>query len=274
MAEHRYKLTLKRNTAAPQTVSNMASMHTHQQHELYFLVSGQRRYFLGHTIYDVAPGNLVLIPKMQLHRTTSPRQKGYDRFVLFFDETDEAPIIQLLGRENFDKLMNTGCVQLPSDMVRQVQKDLEQMQQELERPTEHSEAVAIHLLHDILLTALRYGTQKECCQGGAAETVQDIARYISEHYADSLTLDDAAQMAHMEKTYFCKRFKELTGFGFSEYLTQTRLREADRLLRETNTSIGEIAEICGFTGSNYFGDVFRRWTGMSPSAYRELIRND
>ena len=72
----------------------------------------------------------------------------------------------------------------------------------------------------------------------------------------------------MEKTYFSKRFKALTGFGFLEYLTQTRLQAAQELLTATEMSIGDISEACGFSSSNYFGDVFRRCCGMSPSDYR------
>jgi AraC-like DNA-binding protein len=62
----------------------------------------------------------------------------------------------------------------------------------------------------------------------------------------------------------------LTGFGFLDYLTQIRLQEAQRLLRTTALSLSDISEMCGFSGSNYFGDVFRRYTGLSPSAYRKI----
>ena len=72
----------------------------------------------------------------------------------------------------------------------------------------------------------------------------------------------------MEKTYFSRRFKALTGFGFLEYLTQTRIRAAEQLLIETELSIENIAELTGFSCSNYFGDVFRHYKGVSPTAYR------
>ena len=97
----------------------------------------------------------------------------------------------------------------------------------------------------------------------------DIAQYISENYHLQLTLDDAAKIAYMERTHFSKRFKQLTGFGFQDYLTQTRIRAAENLLQTTDLSISEIAEHCGFSSSNYFGDAFRRWKGISPSTYRK-----
>ena len=128
-----------------------------------------------------------------------------------------------------------------------------------------------HLLQSVLLAALCHGKKRTPCTGEAADKIQEVARYISENYYMPLSLHDAAQMAFMEDTYFSKRFKKLTGFGFQEYLTQTRIRAAERLLAESDLPIGEIAEQCGFTSSNYFGDSFRHWKGLSPTAYRDTL---
>ena len=127
--------------------------------------------------------------------------------------------------------------------------------------------------YGILLDCLRYGKPKAPCQEETADKVQQAAQYISEHYTDLLTLEDAANLVQMEKTYFSKRFKALTGFGFLDYLTQTRLRAAEELLCRTELSIGEISKACGFSGSNYFGDVFRRYHCISPTEYRHHSRN-
>lgn len=61
--------------------TDMPWSHAHPNYELYFLLSGERRYFVGHRIYDVAPGELVVIPKNELHRTTAPGGVGYERYV-------------------------------------------------------------------------------------------------------------------------------------------------------------------------------------------------
>lgn len=263
------KRTIYISRSASRSVWNMDAMHAHKSHEIYFLISGQRRYFVGHSIYDVAPGNLVFIPTTQLHRTTAPGRRGYERYVVNFFETHLQTFIELIGRTTFDRLLQSGCVQLPSSISRQVQRDLEQMEQSMSRSDSLGFATAVHLLQDILLCALHHGKPILPCTGESADKIQYVARYISENYTDSLSLHEAAQMAHMEDTYFSKRFKTLTGFGYHEYLTQTRLLAAQQLLDDTVLSIGEIAEHCGFSSSNYFGDVFRRWKGTSPSQYRK-----
>lgn len=247
---------------------SMIRLHAHDQHELYFLVSGQRRYFIGHRIYDVSPGNLVIIPKNELHKTTSPGVEGYDRYVLFVDDENLWPLAQNLGMEAFDNLMHSGCIQLPAKAASQILKDMEQLEQENDPHSMYIQAFANHMVNDILLCAMRYGKKKSPCASESADKIQDVARYISENYDMQISLQDAADMVFMEQTYFSKRFRQLTGFGFQEYLTQTRIRAAELLLESTDLSMGEIAERCGFSSSNYFGDAFRRWKGMSPSAYR------
>jgi len=248
--------------------SSMPYMHMHDEWELYFLISGQRRYFMGHSIYDISPGNIVLVPSMQLHRTVNLGNKGYDRYITYFSPGYIARFLELIGCEKSDVLINGGCFHLPRNIAWQIQKSLEQMEQEFSELNQWTQPTANQILSSMLLSVLRYGKQKEPCQEETADNIQTVARYISEHYAEAMTLDDAAQLAHMEKTYFSRRFKALTGFGFLEYLTQTRIRAAEQLLSETELSIVDIAELTGFSCSNYFGDVFRRYKGISPTAYR------
>ncbi len=261
------------NKSTSRSGLSMAKMHSHKSHEIYFLLAGQRRYFVGHRVYELVPGNLAFIPGDMLHRTTASGRKGYERYVVNFSERHLHRFIDLIGRSNFDRLLHSGCVDLPADISRQVRQDLVLLEQELKNRTAYTSAVAIHLLEDILLCALQHGKPTAPCTGETADNIQRVARYISENYAEPLTLQSAAQMANMEKTYFSKRFKLLTGFGFHEYLTQTRLLAAAQMLKETDLSMVTIAERCGFSGSNYFGDSFRRWMGISPSQYRKSKKN-
>ena len=246
------------------------SMHSHPHCELFFLLSGHRRYFVGHTIYQVEPGDLVIIPPTQLHRTTQTDATDYKRYLLNFYAQDHSSFIRSIGQDTFDSLISSGCICFPPSVARHVRQTLEQLERELAAPSAYAKPVISHLLQDILLQALCHGQKKEPYHGESADKVQQVARYISRHYDQPITLADAAAMATMESTYFSKRFKALTGFGFYRYLTHTRLQAAEGLLEDTDLSIGEIAERCGFSEANHFGNVFRRWNGVSPSQYRKL----
>lgn len=247
---------------------SMASMHAHQDYELYFLISGQRRYFLGHTIYDIAPGNVVYIPRTVLHKTVSKGSKGFDRYVINFSSKHYDTFAEVAGEDFFSAYPNGGCFQLPPDKVRQIQKHFEQIEEALKESNRWTQSTSVTTLYRLLSDCLRYGKPKAPAQEETADKIQRAAQFISEHYSQWLSLEDVAEFIHMEKTYFSKRFKALTGFGFLDYLTQTRLRAAENLLAETDLSIGTISEVCGFSGGNYFADVFRRYHGISPTEYR------
>ena len=82
-------------------------------------------------------------------------------------------------------------------------------------------------------------------------------------------LEDMSDKFHISRSYLSKKFKAVTGFGFKEYIVNVRIKNACRLLLETNKSITDIAFECGFNDSNYFGDAFRHVKGVSPNKYRK-----
>lgn len=101
------------------------------------------------------------------------------------------------------------------------------------------------------------------------DRIQEVCRYICNYYNKPISLNEMAKIAYMSPTYFSKKFKRVTGFGFNEYLNNVRIKMATSLLMETQSSITEIATFCGYQDSNYFGDVFKKIIGISPNKYRK-----
>ncbi len=253
--------------------TDMPETHSHSHHELYFLLSGKRRYFVGHKIFSVSPGNLVVIPENELHRTGALAGMGYERYVTYFSDEALDGITELIGKARLDEFLELGCVQFSAERAKRLRERFDTMYAEQTRDDEFAYAAEKNLLCDVIIETLRHGKPKNCATGEGADKIQLVAAYISENYASEITLDFAAEMACMEKTYFSKRFKTLTGFGFCEYLTRTRINAAQALLLSSELNVSEISDACGFSTSNYFGDVFRRLHGASPSEYRKKMKN-
>lgn len=253
-------------------VWDMTGSHRHSCHELYFLLSGTRRYFIGHSIYNVKAGDLVIIPRNELHRTTSRTQQNYDRILIYFQDSFAAPFYESVGREAFDRFLSLGCVQLPLRQQERVRQLFAKMEEERVRGDAYSELAVSNLLSELIILVLRHGSGCQKVPDGTTNKILEAARYISDNYDQEITLDSAARIACMEATYFSKCFKKLTGFGFHDYLTQTRLAKAEEFLRSSQLSISEISDSCGFLSSNYFGDVFKKHKGMSPRAFRQKCR--
>lgn len=248
---------------------DMPDTHVHPYYELYLLLSGERRYLMGHKLYDIAPGNLVVIPKNEIHKTLSRNRKGYERYVLYFDDHSIEDLTATVGQDRIEAFFNSGCLTFSPEYANKLKKNMDFIFAEKTVADELSYSVQKNLLYDMILTALRHGRKKHCTTDDGADKIQLVARYISEHYGSEITLHHAASIACMEDTYFSKRFKALTGFCFSEYLTQTRIKAAEALLLSTELTVSEISDLCGFSSSNYFGDVFKGINGHPPSEYRK-----
>lgn len=97
------------------------------------------------------------------------------------------------------------------------------------------------------------------------------ARLIQEHYYEELDLTIIADRLHVNSSYLSHLFKRTMGVGLTQYITRIRIEQAQRLLRETDLKIAQIAKDVGLSDPRYFNTVFKRQTGITPSAYRKQI---
>ncbi|MNW51633.1 putative response regulatory protein [compost metagenome] len=107
----------------------------------------------------------------------------------------------------------------------------------------------------------------ETLQEGYTEYVHFALRYISKHFAEQISLNDIAEPLKISVAYLSTLFKQEVGIGFAEYLSNVRVEQAKALLTEHNMDIKEIAEHCGFMNYNYFFNVFKKKTGLTPGQY-------
>ncbi|MFD0693578.1 response regulator [Paenibacillus sp. GCM10027628] len=99
--------------------------------------------------------------------------------------------------------------------------------------------------------------------------VQEITGFLSKHYFEELSLVDVAMRFHLDPSYFSKLFKAFTNENFIEYLTRLRMEKACELLRSSERKVNEIAELIGYENQRYFSQVFKKFTGQTPTEYRE-----
>lgn len=100
------------------------------------------------------------------------------------------------------------------------------------------------------------------------KTMREIRDFVSQNYMHDISMQDAAQYMRYSDTYFCRLFKQGFGCNFTTYLTRYRMKEAVRLLKNTDLSVKEIALRTGYPDSNYFAKVFKRQNGVIPSEFR------
>lgn len=114
------------------------------------------------------------------------------------------------------------------------------------------------------------------------KTFADTHEYIYSHvilileteYEKKISIEYLAKRCHCGKSLISRVFRENTGKTVGEYLEDIRIKHAKKLLKESSLSISDIADLCGFSDSNYFIYVFGKSAGMPPGRYRKAHTNN
>ena len=102
--------------------------------------------------------------------------------------------------------------------------------------------------------------------GNVVETAKE---YIRAHFTGDLSLEHLAREIDISPYYLSKLFKEIEGVNYIDYVTSLRIEYAKTVLNESGKSIKEICCDVGYSDPNYFSRIFKKWTGVTPTEYRE-----
>ncbi len=100
-----------------------------------------------------------------------------------------------------------------------------------------------------------------------------ILEWLGQHYAEEVSLTQAASLVYLQANYFSTLFSREMGVGFVKYLNHFRVEKACRMIQQAgaNVSFADIAQKTGFVSLRYFFSTFKRYTGMTPGAFRQLL---
>ena len=126
-------------------------------------------------------------------------------------------------------------------------------------------------LDDILLY-LQY--LLECCLQESDQldhfgrTVFEAESYVLKHLDSPLSIRQIADYVYVSPTYLCFLYKKQTGKTLNQFILDSRMKKAKRLLLDTNMKIGDIAASLGYANQNYFTKTFSSYYGATPTNFR------
>ena len=99
-----------------------------------------------------------------------------------------------------------------------------------------------------------------------------VTAYCSFHLSDAISVAELAERSRFSKSHFTSVFRKRFGLSPHQYLLTLRVQRAQELLRDSDHSIAHIAGHCGFADVQHLSKTFKRFSGMTPGAYRDALR--
>lgn len=261
---------------------NMKIRHFHAEYEIYYLVHGERYYFINNTTYPVRKGSLVFVNHNQIHKTGGPQNEtsSHERVLFGLPSTVLQMIDTFIPGFSAKKFFsdNYGVLHLSETEQIQVEQIIASIRKEIGEKSLYYEQLAIMKVAELLLLADRKikGTGMKSYPVPASTTkhekVDQIAQYITKNYTESISLSLLEKECYVSKYYLCRIFKEITGLTVIEYTNLIRIQNAQKLLEKTDDSITEIAHKCGFDNIAYFQRVFKNYLLHTPLNYRKQVK--
>lgn len=238
-----------------------STQHYHPHYEIYFMKQGKCRYFIDERSYDVEAGDIVFIPKGIIHRAHYFGQI-HSRLLINCTEQYIPKLIQ-------DHIDNSRFIYRSKEIAKHAEKIFNQIEYEYTHPDEFTKEALGCCTAQIFFLMLRHpGNHDDATTGN--ELIDGVVKYIKQNYVSDIKLSSVAKMKSVSPEHLSRTFKACTGFGFNEYVTLLRLRQAEEMIKsKPDMTISEIAYECGFNDGNYFSYKFKKMYGISPIKARE-----
>ncbi len=249
--------------------------HWHTALEIIMPIEGGYTVVMQQQEYVLQPGDIFIIPAGTVHSLIAPESGCRFIYMLELDYLSQLP--------SFSYVMSllSHPIHISADMDSSFYREEATLIMQLaEQYWGDSVTKEISLYSGLLSFFAKIGEN-------AADTVarvmgaqskspnllnrlSSVLDYIDTHFAENITLEEAANIACFSKFYFTRLFKQYTNESFYNYLSARRIKAAEQMLIVPNLAITEISLRSGFASLSSFNRTFKHLKGCSPSEYRAL----
>lgn len=264
--------------------------HWHDEAEILYFSGGEFRLEINMESFSVGSECFYFINPGELHsiitETTASHWEDAVVFspgILSFDSYDEAQIHLVKPIQN-GKLLFPRCIEPQHPAFLPLRNAFLDIMRAFGQRTEDSASDSSLVTNDLTsqlyiksfllyilatLSAHRLFMPSEKNFDKRVETIKTALTYIKSSYREKIYLSDLARQVNLNEQYFCRLFKKAIGCPPMEYINEYRIKQAKRLLEESDLPVMEICLECGFNNQGNFLQEFRKRTGTTPLQYRK-----
>lgn len=250
----------------------LCNNHFHNELELLYMKKGCIRFFIGDETADVKEGDVFFVNSNIPHITKCMEDESEDILLQFSSHSNSnSPISYLFSYIKKDdvsffhfKKGERATVEL-IELITKVYKEENQK----ERAYDYYIAAYIQCIEALLHRHRLLPDAIELLKHKKLERLLPLFEYIDASYEGKITLSDLSRVMHLNESYLCRLFKEITGNGVSDYINYVRVYKSVQLLK-TDKTLSEIADSCGFFSLAYFNKIFKKFKGYTPGEFRKL----
>ncbi|MBX3239159.1 MAG: helix-turn-helix domain-containing protein [Chitinophagaceae bacterium] len=259
------------------------SLHVHPEFQLTFIVEGYGKRIVGNSIERFEPGDMVFLGSNVPHVWLSDPvfyQEGIQLqskvIIAYFNPKVFYQIFNML--KEFDSIREMICQASKGIRVMGETKNIiaEKLKILINKRGFDKVEGLLQIMNLISVSEEKSfiaDTMGEINHSYSpySDKLTDVVNFINDNLHEPISLRQAADIACMTETSFCRFFKRRTKKSFSQYLNALRINRACEILRQTNKAITDVACICGFNSVSHFSRVFKEHTGVNPFHYRRSI---
>jgi len=246
-------------------------------YEVGYIISGDRKTITPTATYRCGAGSVGFTPPFVYHRTMPTSNEPYERVLIKFTQNFINPFIQTVGQNVLDQLYEQKICCFSEDATKRVEHMFLEIVEEYEKNSPYREFILQGMLFRLLLTIYEERLPDSDITPNReplTPPVMDAIAFIENDFANSPTLEEAAQVAGFSPAYFSRLFSAQMGKSYSEYLDNVKIRHVQILLTGTKKTIMEIAEETGYCHGNYLNSQFKKKVGMTPGQYRKQHKGE
>lgn len=251
----------------------MHDLHYHHSYEIYLLNKGKRTYLIDDKLYEIAEGDVILIPPMKLHKTIGKEE--YSRYLITFSDNYLSKYFTKEAKETLLACFSSRCIHLDEKKLHTFRYFIDMLIRSDDKKDNMSFLYFVNII-TLLTECMNTSSYSHPLSSSTNKTILSIIEYIDTHYKSINSIDEIAKNHFITKYHLCRLFKSTTDISLVKYINTVKVHKACSLLDNSNKNIAEIAYETGFNSSMYFCKTFKSLMGMTPSEYkkRTFLKNN